>query len=424
MTMANAFTGGVDGLAVSDRALLARREQVMGPAYRLFYDRPLHLVRGEGVFVWDAEGRRYLDAYNNVPSVGHCHQRVADAIVRQASKLATHTRYLHEAPIALAERLLALMPPSLGNVLFCCSGSEANELAFRIATAATGGSGIIVTNYAYHGITTAAAAASPSLGGGSHPLVWRVPAPRTQGEQAGISFAEGVEAAIADMAHHGVRPAALIADTCFSSDGVITHPPGVLVDAVAAVRRAGGIFIADEVQAGFARLGSAFWGFARHEIAPDIVTLGKPMGNGYPVAATVARAELVAAFAEGTRYFSTFAGNPVACAAADATLDVIMDQELPTHAEAMGATLRDGANALAGAFAPVIAVRGAGLFLGVEIETAAAAAHIVNAMRDRGVLISAIGPEARVLKIRPPLVIEPALISFLLEMLEDCLARL
>jgi 4-aminobutyrate aminotransferase-like enzyme len=427
MSMVNAYAPDpAGGLSDRELGLITRREQVLGAAYRLFYARPLHVVRGEGVWLYDAEGRAYLDAYNNVAVVGHGRAEVVDAIALQASVLNTHTRYLHEGVVAYAEALLATFPPELANLMLTCTGSEANDLALRIARTVTGGEGLIVTEHAYHGVTAAVAEASPSLGEGA-PLgrnVWTVPAPKSGcGEHVARRFAQGVDVALADMRRRGVRPAALLVDTLFSSDGVVADPPGFLKEAVGRVRSAGGLLIADEVQAGFARAGEAFWGFARHGLVPDLVTLGKPMGNGHPVAGVVARPELTSEFGRRVRYFNTFGGNPVSCAAAMAVLEVIHAENLAQHSQALGRTLRRRLADTATAAACLGDIRGAGLFTGVDVLDAtgapdgARAARIVNHMRDGGVLISATGPLGHVLKIRPPLVFGPEHVDILVEAL-------
>lgn len=420
-------------------ALLERRARLLGPAYRLFYDQPLHPVRGDGVWLFDADGRRYLDAYNNVASVGHARPEVVQAIARQAAVLNTHTRYLHEGVLDLAERLLATMPEGLraaqAHAMFTCTGSEANDLALRIARAHTGAQGLIITSWAYHGVTTVLAEASPSLGPGMRlgDAVATVPLPlRAPPHEIGPRFAEGVRQAIAALRARGLQPAALLVDTVFSSDGVLTDPPGFLAEAVAAVRAAGGLFIADEVQPGFGRTGDAFWGFARHGLVPDLVTMGKPMGNGHPVAGVVARAEVLAAFGRQCRYFNTFGGNPVAMAAAAAVLDVIDHDGLQARAARVGAVLRQRLAALSGRHAAIGPVRGAGLFIGLDLVSGPGDAtpvpvltqRVVNGLRQRGVLLSATGPEASTLKIRPPLVFEEDHAKLLADTLDAVLTDL
>lgn len=409
--MPNAFAPGVTGLAPDTEALIARRRAALGPAYRLFYENPVHLVRGEGVWLYDAGGNAYLDTYNNVACVGHCHPRVVEAMARQAAVFASHTRYLHETVLDYAERLLATFPTELAHVMFTCTGSEANDLALRIAQAHTGGTGVIVTENAYHGVTLAVAGMSPSLGAGV-PLgehVRVVPAPDPQAVDVGAEFAAGVQAAIDDLLRHGIKPAVLLVDTIFSSDGVFADPPGFLAPAVAAIRAAGGLFIADEVQPGFGRTGAGMWGFARHGVMPDMVSMGKPMGNGYPVAALVLRPEVIAEFGKKARYFNTFGGNAVAAATAGAVLDVIEDEGLIANARDVGAYFRDGLQALAAEHGCIGDIRAAGLFIGVDIVAegapdAARTGRIVNGLREARVLISATGPRGHVLKIRPPLV--------------------
>ncbi len=426
MTMVNAYApGATPGLSGADAALIARRDRALGPAYRLFYEKPLHVVSGEGVWLIAADGRRYLDAYNNVASLGHCHPAVVEAIRRQAGVLNTHTRYLHEGVVRYAESLLSTMPGALAHLMLTCTGSEANDLALRVARAATGGDGVIVTTNAYHGVTAAVAEASPSLGPdnriGAH--VWTVGAPSGGGE-VGKRFARGVSQALEQMAARHIRPAALLVDTLFSSDGVFADPAGFLKEAVTRVRSAGGLFIADEVQAGFARVGRAFWGYARHDLQPDLVTLGKPMGNGHPVAGVAMLAGPAAAFGARVRYFNTFGGNPVSAAAAQAVLDVIRTDGLAENAEIEGAFVRRSILDLKGRHPLIREVRGAGLFVGVEVVGGAAtAAKVVNFMREDGVLISATGPDGDILKIRPPLVIQREHAIMLVTSLDAALTR-
>lgn len=415
--MLNAFDpAAADALPEAERALIARRQRVLGPSYRLFYDQPLHIVRGEGVWLIGADGQRYLDAYNNVASVGHSHPRVVRAIAEQAAILNTHTRYLHDGVLDYAEQLLATFPEPLSQVIFTCTGSEANDLALRVARSHTGGTGVIVTQLAYHGVTSAVAAVSPSLGQ-AVPLgldTRTVAAPDTYRQDPatlGAWFAAQVQAAIDDMRRHGIRPAALLADTIFSSDGVYSDPAGFLAPAVQAIRDAGGLFIADEVQAGFARTGSKMWGFERHGLVPDLVTMGKPMGNGHPIAAMVSRPDIMERFGREARYFNTFGGNPVACAAAQATLAVIQEEGLQANAARTGQYLREGLRALAERHPLIGGVRGDGLFIGVELvrdratkTPAKEATHrFVNLMRERRVLLSATGLHGNVLKLRPQL---------------------
>jgi 4-aminobutyrate aminotransferase-like enzyme len=401
-------------------ALLDRRRRVLGSALEpLSYRRPLHVVRGEGAWMFDADGRGYLDAYNNVPVVGHAHPRVVEAIARQAALLNTNTRYLHEHVVELAERLVATMPDGLDTVMFVNSGSEANDLAWRLATTVTGGDTGIVTDWAYHGVTHAIADFSPSeWPRGTQPAaVETIPAPNSYrgpyagaDEPAAVATAE-IDAAVARIRDRGRRPAALFVDATFTADGIFV-PPAPVVRAFAELARgAGALYVADEVQSGFGRTGDDLWGFTAWEVTPDIVTLGKPMGNGHPVAAVVTRADIVDAFAARTTFFSTFGGNPVACAAALAVLDVIRDEPLLANAARRGARLRAALADLAERHAAIGDVRGRGLMAGVELvedrgtqaPAADLAAAVKEEMRERGVLIGTTGRAGNTLKIRPPL---------------------
>ncbi len=417
-----------------DRTLIDRRQHLLGPAYRLFYARPVHVVRGEGVWLYDAAGEAYLDAYNNVACVGHCHPRVVRALADQAATLNVHTRYLHERILDYVQRLIGTFPAELANVMLTCSGSEANDLAVRIACANTAAEGFIVTRFAYHGVTVAVSQLSPSLGAGVTlpPTTRTIAAPdgyRRGPDDVAEALAADVRAAIDELAARGQRPAALLLDTLFSSDGIYPEPAGFLAPAVAEIRRAAGLFIADEVQAGFGRTG-AMWGFERHGVVPDIVTLGKPMGNGHPLAGIVARPELIETFAGRSRYFNTFAGNPVSCAVGMAVLDVIETEELIANARSVGERLMDGLRELATRHEVIGDVRGAGLYVGVELvrdratkePAAERTAQVVNALRERRVLINFTGARANVLKIRPPLVFSETHADLLLEALDEVLA--
>lgn len=411
-------------------SLLARRARVLAPTYRLFYDRPLEIVRAEGLWMYDEQGRRYLDAYNNVPVVGHCHPAVAQAICNQASILNTHTRYLSEGPLALAEELLATLPQELGNVIFTCTGSEANDLAVQVSKVVTGGTGFIITDFAYHGSSDSLAGMSPEEGAPLGAGVYTVPAPFRAG--AAASFGEQVHRCIERMRGSGVKLAGLLLDTIFSSDGVIAEPRGFLEPAVRLVREAGGLFIADEVQAGFGRLGDSMWGFERHGVLPDLVTMGKPMGNGHPIAAVVGRASLLEEFARRRHYFNTYGGNNVSCAAARAVLRVICEEGLIQNAQRTGNYLLSALRSLAERHPMIVEVRGAGLFIGVElgvpqeggVSARARTRGVANAMRDRGVLLGVTGRNGEVLKIRPPLTFGVEHADFLLQELERTLLAL
>ncbi len=434
--MVNAYVPGAAALPEQDQALIARRERLLGPAYRLFYQEPVHIVRGEGVWLYDPQGNAYLDVYNNVASIGHGQPDVVAAVSRQWSTLNTHTRYLHETILDYAEKLLGTFPDPLGQVMFTCTGSEANDLAYRIAKDFTGGTGVIVTALAYHGVTDAVSQFSPSLGAhvplGAHVRTVAAPdAYRRDGSDLGAAFAKDVRAALADMKASGIKPAAMICDTIFSSDGIFADPPGFLAEAAEAVREAGGLFIADEVQPGFGRTGNAMWGFMRHGLDPDIVTIGKPMGNGQPIAGVVMRPDVVEAFGRKARYFNTFGGNPVSCAAGLAVLQVIERDQLVANARNVGGHLKDALDGLARRHERIGDVRGAGLFLGVEIvkdrasktPDPEATSRLVNGLRSRRVLISAAGPNANVLKIRPPMVFSKANADTFVGALDDALSE-
>ncbi|MDX3929796.1 MAG: aspartate aminotransferase family protein [Shinella sp.] len=423
----NRFEAGtmVDG-PLAER--IRHRQDTFGAASVLFYEEPIEMVRGEGVYLYDADGRRYLDVYNNVPSVGHCHPQVVEAIARQAATLNIHTRYLNRTVEAYAERLLATFPAPLSNLVMTCTGSESNDLAMRIAESATGGKGFVVTRAAYHGNTAAVTGISPSSlkSRPVAPHVRTVPAPA--GPDVAATFAADVERAIAGLKESGFGFAGLVVDTIFSSDGIYADPPGFLAQAASVVAREGGLFIADEVQPGFGRTGGGLWGFGRHGIVPDIVTMGKPMGNGFPMGGVVTRPELLAAFCEETGYFNTFGGNPVAAAAGLAVLDVIRNEQLVENAASAGAYLRDGLVALKADRPEIAEVRGAGLFIGLDFETedgrpdTKRASEAINGLKQRGILIGAAGLYGNTLKIRPPLCFTPAHADALLSALSATLA--
>ncbi len=412
--------------------LVDQRHRVMGAASVLFYDAPIEMVSARGAFLYDANGVAYLDCYNNVPSVGHAHPHVTAAIAQQLTQLNIHSRYLHRGMHAYAERLLATFPAALSNLTLTCTGSESNDLALRLASAYTGRTGVIVTAAAYHGNTAAVTAVSPASARISadasanasanasasasayHAAVRVVPAPdsyRVPAADLGARFAQDVEAAARDLAQQGFGVSALLVDSIFSSDGVYAEPAGFLTDAVAVVRRHGGLVIADEVQPGFGRTGSHLWGFARHGLVPDIVTMGKPMGNGYPMGGVVTRPEILSALCEHVGYFNTFGGTPVAAAAGMAVLDVLECEGLMANAADVGAYLRERLRELMTRFPAIGDVRGAGLYNAVELvddptttqPATLLASAVINGLRQRQVLIGAAGPHGNILKLRPPL---------------------
>jgi 4-aminobutyrate aminotransferase-like enzyme/Ser/Thr protein kinase RdoA (MazF antagonist) len=416
------------GEELSAEQILATRRHHLGPNLSVAYSRPLTIVRGRGQYVYDADGRAYLDAVNNVAHVGHSHPRVVAAGQRQMAVLNTNTRYLHTGLVRYAERLCATLPPPLRVCYFVCSGSEANELALRLARTYTRRRDVIVVDAAYHGNTTALVEISPYKaegpgGAGLAPYAHEVPMPdvyrgayRRDDPQAGAKYAEAAATAVEEARQAGDGIAAFICESALGCGGQIVLPEGYLAAAYAHVRAAGGVCIADEVQTGFGRAGSAFWMYATQGVVPDIVTLGKPIGNGHPLGAVVTTPEIAAAFDNGMEYFNTFGGNPVSCAIGLAVLDVIADERLQANALAVGAHLLEGLRGLMDRHPLIGDVRGLGLFIGVELvrdrasltPAAAQASYVANRMRERGVLLSTDGPLHNVLKIKPPLAFDAA----------------
>lgn len=412
--------------------LLARRRTFGGQ--ELSHDEPLHLVAGEGVVLRAADGRTYVDAYNNVPVLGHGHPAVVEAVTAQLRRLNTNSRYLQEPPVELAERLLATLPRHLDRVLLVSSGSEANDLAWRIARHATGGTGGIATAYAYHGITEAIAALSPETWrdqpAPGHVSLVRPPGRDATPDDAVHPTAGSVAEAVERLAREGHAPAAMLVDGVFTSDGILGPAPDWTREAAAAVRAAGGLYVADEVQAGHGRTGAGLWSFMADGVEADLVTLGKPMGNGYPVAAVVAPAALVDPFVADTDYFSTFGGGTAACAAALAVLRVIEVEGLVGRAAQVGARLLAGLREVTSGHDVVTEVRGWGLALAVDVVDPASggpdavrASALVEGLRRRGVLIGRTGAHRATLKIRPPLVFGDEHADVLVNALADALAH-
>lgn len=393
-------------------SLAERRARLMGPNVPTFYRTPVHIVRGEGVWLWDADGKRYLDAYNNVAHVGHCHPRVVQAIARQAAILNTHTRYHHDLVLDYIERLTGTLNHGISQAIMACTGSEANDVALRMAQAVTGATGLIATDNTYHGNTTAVSALSsrrPPIGG-YPPHVRLVPAPDPLRvpDPDGVIFGAHVARAAEELQAAGFGVAALILCPVLANEGLPSVGHGFFGPAIKATRAAKGLVIADEVQPGFGRMGSHFWGHDALGFAPDIVTVGKPMANGHPVAAVLTRPPVMTAFRNAFGYFNTFGGNPVSAAACLAVLDVIEEEGLQAHAAAVSAHVMDRLRALRH---PLLAeVRGAGLFFAAEFVTDAAMTPatalvdaLVEGMLARGVLLNRIGRHGQALKIRPPM---------------------
>ncbi len=424
-------------------ALLEARRRHLGRNLSISYRDPIVAARAYRQYLYDAEGRRYLDAVNNVPHVGHNHPRVVESVARQMAVLNTNTRYLHESILTYAERLCALMPPPLSVCYLVCSGSEANELALRLARAYTRRRDIVVVDVAYHGNTTTLVEISPYKfagpgGAGRAPYVHPVVMPdtyrgpyRADDPLAGARYAAEVARAIERAESDGREVAAFICESLPGCGGQIVLPDGYLAGAYAAARAAGGVAIADDVQVGFGRVGTHAWGFETQGVTPDIVTLGKPIGNGFPLGAVVTTPEIAEAFDNGMEYFNTFGGTQAACAAGLAVLDVMRDEELQAHALDVGARLESGLSALQKDFPIVGDVRGLGLFIGVELvedreslgPAARQAAYVINRLKDRGVLVSTDGPLHNVIKIKPPLPFSAQDADRLVEALRETLAE-
>jgi 4-aminobutyrate aminotransferase-like enzyme/Ser/Thr protein kinase RdoA (MazF antagonist) len=398
--------------SASLEASLALRRARLGPALSLTYDNPVRLVSGNGVWLADAGGNELLDAYNNVPQVGHAHPRVTAALSGQARRLSTNTRYLVDEVAVYADRLVGLLPDGLSVVMFVNSGSEANDVAIQIARAVTGNRGVVITEHAYHGTTAATAALSPEeLGPDAlEPWVERIGGKGTLGAPDAAARVSGeVDDAFARLRAREHDPALLVYDDVFASDGIFAVPPGYLRAAYARARAVGALCLADEVQAGFGRVGTPFWGFAQDGVVPDLVTLGKPMGNGHPMGAVITTPSIAAEFAARWHFFSTFAGSPVAAAVGTAVLDVIERERLAEQAERVGSYLRERLGEVAVGQTAIRQVRGPGLFIGVELDGESSGRPdigkaVANGLRCRGVLVGTTGPLDNVIKIRPPLV--------------------
>ena len=412
------------------QAHLSRRARLLGPCAYLFYERPLYIVRGEGIWLYDNEGHRYLDVYNNVAHVGHCHPHVVKAIADQARKLNTSTRYMHDLILELAEQITSRMPEPLSVCMFVCTGSEANELAWRMSKLVSGNNGALITKFSYHGNADATIRFSteevPQEKLPTDVQTLYPPISNTAFRKPDSGITESIKTMV-DLGH---RTAMLILDSGFTSDGIFTPPQGYLSMLYTETRAAGGLCVADEVQAGFGRLGQHFWGFEFNDVVPDIVTMGKPMGNGHPVAAVVTRPEIAEALAAETGYFNTYGGNPVSCAAGLAVLNVIEKEGLQQNALEVGGYLRERLLAIRVDHPVLGEPHGSGLLQGVDIVKPDGspdpdlAGCIMNHMRQNGVLIGTTGPNNNVLKIRPPIIFNQEhseiLLASLMKALDEC----
>ncbi len=426
---------------VDEEALLAERKARFGANLKLSYERPVTFLRGWRHHLFDTMGRPYLDAYNNVPHVGHAHPRIRAVAMDQLARMNSNTRYLHPAPMALAERLTAKLPKELEICFFVNSGSEANELALRLARAASGGYDIVTPDHGYHGNTTGAIDISaykfnkPNMGG-RKPWVQLVDVAddyrgrfRRDDPDRALHYARQVDGALAAIAARGGKVAGFIAETFPSVGGQIIPPPGYLAAVYERIRAAGGICIADEVQTGLGRLGDYYFGFEQQQVRPDIVVLGKPLGNGHPIGAVITTRAIAERFAEGPEYFSTFGGSNLSCRIASEVLDIVEEERLSANARAMGEQLLSGLRTLAQDHPVIGDVRGIGLFLGLELvedrdtlePATEAAAHVMNRLREMRILVGREGPADNILKIRPPLTIAGDDVGMILDRLRICL---
>jgi 4-aminobutyrate aminotransferase-like enzyme/Ser/Thr protein kinase RdoA (MazF antagonist) len=399
----------------AEAGLLARRRRSLGPSLSISYREPLHITHGRGPYLYDSGGRAYLDCVNNVAHVGHSHPRVVRAAAEQMARLNTNTRYLDAHLVEYIERLAGTLPAPLRVVYLVCSGSEANELALRLARAHTGRDGVLVVDTAYHGNTNALIELSP----------YKFNGPGGRGKPAHVTVLPIPAANAAGWQAEAPAPlAAFFCESALSCAGQVILPAGYLQGMYAQVRAAGGVCVADEVQTGFGRAGSHFWMFETQGVTPEIVTMGKPIGNGHPIGAVVTTPEIAASFANGMEYFNTFGGNPVSCAVGLAVLDVIRDEGLQENARVTGEYVIAGLRDLAARQPLITDVRGLGLFLGFEMPAEAEATELINRMKDRGVLLSTDGPRHNVIKIKPPLVFSQADADRLLERLDRTLNEL
>ncbi len=425
---------------VIENPLKARRDRALGAGAELFYQTPLEIVRGEGAYLFDRDGRRYVDLYNNVPCVGHGNPAVVSAMSQQQATLNVHSRYLHEGIVQFAERLTGLHHDAIESVVFSCSGTEANDVALTMARAVTGQRGIVCTDSAYHGnaglvgaltCVGAEAPASQDIRGFQYPDCYRPLLSGVDNDTLCEAYLEKVAAAIAQLKSSGHGLAALIACPIFANEGLPEIPTGLMARLAELVHREGGLIIADEVQSGYGRTGH-WWGYQREQFVPDIVVMGKPMGNGLPLAATAARREHVEVLRAATGYFNTFASTPLQAAVGMAVLDEIERLGLVRNARETGTTLLRRISDLADSCSSVGNVRGSGLFISIEMVAdrgskapdPATARLLAERLKDSGFLLSVAGAHDNVVKIRPPLVFGEEHALPFLDALERCLGSL
>ena len=411
---------------MNDEDLVARRKATLGPTYQNFYDEPLHLVRGSGSALWDVDGRQYVDSYNNVVSVGHCHPHVVEALCKQAGTLNTHTRYLHKTIVELGEMLVERMPGEIDTCIFTCTGSEANDLATQIARHVTGQQGMVVTEASYHGVTELTrrlstdsypAANRPDwLAVIEPPNLYRGPWRRDDPEAAQQYLKQACQQ-LDLLEQRGHKPAAVMIDLVWDSNGPLAPPGEYLLGLCAEVRRRGGIVIADEVQSGYCRSGEHWWTADFYGLKPDILTCGKPMGAGHPLALMATTRAIIEEYSQQYHYFNTFGGNPVSAAVGKAVIEVIESEGLLQNAHDTGAYLEAGLRDLAGRHHAIGDVQGRGLFWGLDMVTDPASRepfskaqmrHLGSLIVEQGVITGTSGRFGQILKLRPPLVFSRA----------------
>jgi 4-aminobutyrate aminotransferase-like enzyme len=424
---------------LNHKEILELRSKHLGPSLSVSYDVPLHIVRGEAQYLFDAKGNRYLDCVNNIQHVGHCHPKVVEAAQQQYEKLNTNTRYLDETIVNYAKELTSTFPEGLDVCFFTNSGSEANDLALRISRNYNQSKEIIVLDSAYHGNLSSLIEISPYKhngpgGSGTPDHVHVIPIPdpyrgKYRGEECSEQYVQEVQNTIETIQNNGKNISAFIAEALMGCGGQLILPKGFLKESFTKVKNAVGVCIADEIQIGFGRMGSHFWGFESEGAIPDIVTMGKSMGNGHPLSAVVTTQEIADSFNNGMEYFNSFGGNPVSCAVGQAVLDVIKEEGLQENALAVGSYLLDQLKNMQNQHDLIGEVRGRGLFIGIElvkdelVPAAAESQTIINHMKDKGLLLSTDGPDHNVIKIKPPLVFNKENADELVKKLDETMAE-